>query len=168
MAIEYLDGNMPDASDAIKQMAKMGRKELKKFASTNHEGLPEKVKEEMECGSDDDKKKKIDPRQLKTIKSRMRTTLGLMGITASYEPEGDVIDERRREEKGTPRKPRDPAFEFVAKSMGSNRLGVQPRGVKKDPGQKPPVAGEYGAPESPAQKLAKRKTEPTKVGSRLD
>jgi hypothetical protein len=161
MAIEYLDGNMPDASDAIKQMAKMGRKELKKFASTKHEGLPEKVKEEMECGSDDDKKKKIDPRQLKTIKSRMRTTLGLMGIKASYEPEGEVIDERRREEKGTPRKPRDPAFEFVAKSMGSNRLGVQPRGVKKDPGQKPPVAGEYGAPESPAQKLEKRRTSPT-------
>jgi hypothetical protein len=86
----------------------------------------------------------------------------------SYEPEGDVIDERRREEKGTPRKPRDPAFEFVAKLMGSNRLGVKPRGGKKVPGQKPPVAGEYGAPESPAQKLAKRKTEPTKVGSRLD
>jgi hypothetical protein len=86
----------------------------------------------------------------------------------SYEPEGDVIDERRREEKGTPRKPRDPAFEFVAKLMGSNRLGVKPRGGKKVPGQKPPVAGEYGAPESPAQKLAKRKTEPTKVGSRFD
>ena len=45
--------------------------------------------------------------------------------------------------------------------MGSNRLGVQPRGVKKDPGQKPPVAGEYGAPESPAQKLEKRRTSPT-------
>ena len=63
--------------------------------------------------------------------------------------------------KGTPRKPRDPAFEFAAKSMGSNRLGVKPRGVKKVPGQKPPVAGEYGAPESPAQKLEKRRTSPT-------
>jgi hypothetical protein len=49
----------------------------------------------------------------------------------SYQPEGDVIDERRRSEKGTPRKPRDLAFELVAKSMGSNRLGVQPRGKKK-------------------------------------
>jgi hypothetical protein len=66
------------------------------------------------------------------------------------------------------RKPRDLAFELVAKSMGSNRLGVQPRGKKKVPGQKPPAAGEYGAPESPAQKLAKRKTEPTKIGSRFD
>jgi len=108
MAIEYLDGNMPDASDAIKQMAKMGRKELKKFASTKHEGLPEKVKEEMECGSDDDKKKKIDPRQLKTIKSRMITTLGLMGIKASYEPEGEVIDEaeQRIKQSRQPAKPR--------------------------------------------------------------
>ena len=67
MAIEYLDGNMPDASDAIKQMAKMGRKELKKFASTKHEGLPEKVKEEMDCGSDDKKKKNgVDNRSLPT------------------------------------------------------------------------------------------------------
>jgi len=76
---------------------------------------------------------------------------------ASYEPEGEVLDERRREEKGTPRKPRDPAFEIVAKSMGSGRFGVQPRGKKKEPGKKPPAAGEYGAPESPAQKVAKRR-----------
>jgi hypothetical protein len=77
------------------------------------------------------------------------------------EPESEMIDERRRDEKGTPRKPRDLAFELVAKSMGSNRLGVQPRGEKKVAGQKPPVAGEYGASESPAQKLAKRRTAPT-------
>ena len=78
-------------------------------------------------------------------------------ITAGYEPEGDVIDERRREEKGTPRKPRDPAFEFIAKKMGSSRMGVQPRGEKKEKGKKPPTAGEYGGPASPAQKVAKRR-----------
>jgi hypothetical protein len=102
MAIEYLDGNMPDASDAVKQMAKMGRKELKKFASTKHEGLPEKVKEEMECGSDDDKKKKknvIDPREMKTIRDRLRAKLGLMGLRMSYEPEGKLVDEARAEER---------------------------------------------------------------------
>jgi hypothetical protein len=76
---------------------------------------------------------------------------------ASYEPEGEMIDERRREEKGTPRKPRDPAFEYVAKLMGSGRMGVKPRGEKKVPGKKPPKAGEYGAPASPAQKVAKRR-----------
>ena len=69
------------------------------------------------------------------------------------------IMERRRAEKGTPRKPRDRAFELVAQSMGSGRLGVQPRGEKKVPGKKPPAAGEYGAPESPAQKVAKRRAD---------
>ena len=76
----------------------MTEKQLRDFAKTEHKGLPEKVKEEMECGSDDDQKKKekeIDSRQLKTIKSRMRTTLGLMGIKASYEPEGELVDESR-------------------------------------------------------------------------
>lgn len=77
----------------------------------------------------------------------------------SFEPEGEIIDERRKEDKvaGTPRKPRDRAFEIVAKSMGAGRLGVRPRGEKKEPGKKPPVAGEYGAPESPAQKVTKRR-----------
>ena len=51
-------------------------------------------------------------------------------IYNSYNVEGEVIDERRKVDKvaGTPRKPRDPAFELVAKSMGAGRLGVQPRG----------------------------------------
>jgi hypothetical protein len=93
------------------------------------------------------------------MKQRMAAQKGvnLASLSASYEPEGEVLDERRREEKGTPRKPRDPAFEYVAKMMGSGRMGVQPRGKKKVPGQKPPKAGEYGAPTSPAQKVAKRR-----------
>ena len=69
----------------------------------------------------------------------------------------EVIDERRKEEKGISRKPRDPAFELVAKSMGAGRMGVQPRGQKKVPGKKPPAAGEYGAPRSPAQKVKMRR-----------
>ena len=82
-------------------------------------------------------------------------------ITAGYEPEGEMIDERRKEDKvaETPRKLRDKAFELVAKSMGAGRMGVQPRGQKKVPGKKPPVAGEYGAPKSPAQKVAKRRAD---------
>ena len=131
MAIEYLDGNMPDASDAIKQMAKMGRKELKKFASTKHEGLPEKVKEEMECGSDDDKKKKIDPRQLKTIKSRMRTTLGLMGIKASYEPEGEVIDEAEQRIR-QPRQSANPRGTYDSTGIGQYpRTGKERKKMRK-------------------------------------
>jgi hypothetical protein len=69
MALAYLRGEMSDASEEVKKMAEMGEKKLRDFAKTKHEGLPEKVKEEMECGSDDDKKKKKnvipDPREWK-------------------------------------------------------------------------------------------------------
>lgn len=227
MALAYLRGDMPDASDEVKKMAKMGEKKLRDFAKTKHEGLPEKVqKEEMECGSDDKKKKgeEEDPRSMKTKDNLVKNKLRAMGLKMSYEPEGEniheiplapiaigaglaagayglhkasqnmkpggkvnpgtiqsniqkrraqeaelmsqsyelegeVIDERRKEDKvaGTPRKPRNPAFELVAKSMGTSRMGVQPRGKKKEPGKKPPVAGEYGGPHSPAQKVAARR-----------
>ena len=81
----------------------------------------------------------------------MRKQLGLQN---SYEVEGEVLDERRRAEKGTPRKPRDKAFELVANSMGSGRLGVQPRGKKKDRGGPTP-----GPTRTPAQKVAKRRAD---------
>lgn len=107
------------------------------------------------------------------VKSGQRPTLGGAGSYAnqfdairselkqSYELGGEQIDERRKEDKvaGTPRKPRNPAFELVAKSMGTSRMGVKPRGQKKEPGKKPPTAGEYGGPASPAQKVAKRRAD---------
>ena len=108
------------------------------------------------------------------VKSGQRPTLGGSGSYAnqfdairselkqSYEPEGDQIDERRKEDKvaGTPRKPRNLAFELVAKSMGTGRMGVKPRGQKKEPGKKPPAAGEYGSERrSPAQQVAKRRAD---------
>jgi hypothetical protein len=99
MALAYLRGEMSDASEEVKKMAEMGEKKLRDFAKTKHEGLPEKVKEEMECGSDDDKKKKknvIDPREMETIKGRLRAELGLMGLKMSYEPEGELVDEATR------------------------------------------------------------------------
>ena len=47
------------------------------------------------------------------------------------------------------------------KVMGAGRMGaggaIQPRGEKKEKGKKPPTAGEYGGPISPAQKVAKRR-----------
>lgn len=53
----------------------------------------------------------------------------------------------------------DPVMRHMNKVMGGSRLGVQPRGKKKVPGQKPPTAGEYGGPASPAQKVAKRRAD---------
>ena len=75
-----------------------------------------------------------------------------------YNEEVEVIDERRREDKGTPRPPEpSAAFKLVSKSMGAGRAGVQPRGQKKVPGKKPPAAGEYGGPKSPAQQVAMKR-----------
>jgi len=102
MALEYLDGNMPDASDAVKQMAKMGREELKKFARTSHKGLPEKVKVKEEMNYDDKKKKskeetcEDDPRSNKTRDNLRRNYLRAMGLKMSYEPEGKLVDEATR------------------------------------------------------------------------
>ena len=81
-------------------------------------------------------------------------TRKMLGLQNSYQPEGKQLDERRRAEKGTPRKPRDKAFELVANSMGSGRMGVQPRGVKKDKGASTP-----GPSMTPAQKVAKRRAD---------
>jgi len=81
-------------------------------------------------------------------------------LTQSFESEGEVLDERRKEDKvaGTPRKPRNQAFEIVAKSMGTGRVGVQPRGVKKEKGAPTP-----GPTATPAQKVAKRRADAKKA-----
>ena len=51
----------------------------------------------------------------------------------------------------------DKVFQRMSKMLGNSRFGAQNRGVKKTPGEKPPVAGEYGAPQTPAQKVANRR-----------
>ncbi|NBU47248.1 MAG: DUF3008 family protein [Flavobacteriales bacterium] len=94
MAIEYLDGNMPDASDAVKQMAKMGRKDLRKFAKTKHKGLPVH-KEEMGCDTEK-KDGEEDPRSMKTKVNLVKNKLRAMGLKMSYEPKGDLVDEAQQ------------------------------------------------------------------------
>ena len=82
----------------------MTEKQLRDFAKTEHKGLPEKVKEEMECGSDDKKKKngeEEDPRSKKTTDNLIRNKLRAMGLKMSYEPEGEQIDELNRSERET-------------------------------------------------------------------
>jgi hypothetical protein len=94
-------------------------------------------------------------------------------LPEQIELEGETIDERRREDKGTPRKPRDKAFELVAKSMGTARMGVKPRGEKKEPGKKPPSAGEYGSERRSPEQIVKnnraiRKHGQENMSSRFD
>ena len=91
------------------------------------------------------------------------------------ELEGEMIDERRKEDKvaGTPRKPRDKAFELVAKSIGTARMGVKPRGEKKEPGKKPPSAGERGSERRSPEQIVKnnraiRKQGQENMSSRFD
>ena len=65
--------------------------------------VAKKVAEEMECGSDDKKKKgeEEDPRSIKTKGDLVRNKLRAMGLKMSYEPEGEVIDELNRSERET-------------------------------------------------------------------
>ena len=90
----------PAASPEVAQSAKeITKKEAKKFASTKHKGLPEKVKEEMDCGSDDKKKKngeEEDPRSIKTKDNLVKNKLRAMGLKMSYEPEGEVLEDYMR------------------------------------------------------------------------
>lgn len=84
----------PEVAKAAKEITK---KEAKNFASTTHKGLPEKVKEEMECGSDDKKKKngeEQDSRSMNTKVNLVKNKLRAMGLKMSYEPEGKMIDEQ--------------------------------------------------------------------------
>lgn len=72
--------------------------------------------------------------------------------------ETEQLDERTKQEKvaGTPRPSRDKALEIVKGSM--RKMTGTPAGQqKKVPGKKPPAAGEYGGPQSPAQKVAARR-----------
>ena len=166
MALAYLRGEMPDASEEVKKMAKMGEKKLRDFAKTKHKGLPEKVKEEMECGSDEKKKKgeQEDPRSMKTKVNLVKNKLRAMGLKMSYEPEGEQIDELNRSERETG---------INTKTGRPTQKGGDPRvkernkpplkygGSRQEPkvrGEKPPTAGEPGSGvQSPAYKVALRR-----------
>ena len=78
------------SAEVLKIVDTMSEKKIRDFAKTKHEGIPKKVNEDAEC--DTKKVKEVDPRQLKTMKDRTRTSLGLMGIKSSYEPEGEMTE----------------------------------------------------------------------------
>ncbi len=115
-------------------------------------------------------RKNLQQAQTQAIRS------GVTNIGDSFEMGGDDVSELNRYEKETGKDSRtgkptssggkyggsdsgSKAMRTVLKSMGAGRAGVQPRGQKKVPGKKPPKAGEYGGPVSPAQKVAKRRAD---------
>jgi hypothetical protein len=73
--------------------------------------IRKKAMNEESCGTD--KKTEDDPRSMPTKVSNFKNKLRAMGLKMSYEPEGEVLDERRREDKGKPRPERNRAVEFV-------------------------------------------------------
>jgi hypothetical protein len=135
MALAFLRGDMPDASEEVKKMAKMGEKELRKFAKTKHEGLPEKVEEGSECNSDDSKEEE-DPRSMKTKINLVKNKLRAMGLKMSYEPEGEFVDEARvddglsPEEKEKARDERSGNSTFTRRNLSKAGRGKSPKGMK--------------------------------------
>lgn len=157
----------PESRRADEAKYKLGGQTVKPRTVQTQAGAkmkPVLTKEAADCGCDDDPKLKKgegsigDARELPTKINLAKNKLRAMGLKCSYEPEGEVIDERRREEKeaGTPREPRDKALEIV-KGVMRQQTGKPAGQRKKVPGKKPPVAGQYGAPQSPAQKVALRR-----------
>jgi len=109
-------------------------------------------------------KNALQQKKDKNISADNQTTL-----KQSYELDGELVDERTRYAKETgmsatrPGKPSveggakdDRAFTSV-KRMIRQQTGTPAGQRKKVPGKKPPAAGEYGAPRSPAQKVALRR-----------
>ena len=137
----------PAASPEVAQSAKeITKKEAKKFASTKHKGLPEKVKEEMDCGSDDKKKKngeEEDPRSIKTKDNLVKNKLRAMGLKMSYEPEGEVLEDYMRVNS-------DGSRERVAGDPPKAKLKRKPLG------------------HTPEQERQMNKQPKTKIGSRFD
>jgi hypothetical protein len=142
--------------------------------------VAKKVAEEMDCGSDDKKKKgeEEDPRSMKTKDNLVRNKLRAMGLKMSYEPEGETIDELNRFEKETGKdyktgKPvtkggtmggndsNSKVMRHMNKVMGAGRIGaggpIQPRGQKKVPGKKPPESGKYGSERRSPEQIVKNR-----------
>jgi hypothetical protein len=139
MALAFLRGDMPDASEEVKKMAKMGEKELRKFAKTKHEGLPEKVKEGAECNSDDSKEEEEDPRSMKTKINLVKNKLRAMGLKMSYEPEGEFVDEARVDDGLSPEEKKEARDKRSGNSTETReRLGNLARNKKKPVPKKPP------------------------------
>ena len=150
--------------EVLKIVDSMSEKKIRDFAKTKHEGIPKKVKEELQPTTSQQftaqrqlamAQKKLTAADQIALQKKKKDMQQAEEEFVSKETE--IIDERRKEDKvaGTPRKPRNPAFELVAKSMGTGRMGVKSRGVKKVPGKKPLAAGKYGSERrSPAQQVA--------------
>ena len=115
------------------------------IAENGYSKFLKKVKEEMECGSDDKKKKgeEEDSRSMKTKVNLVKNKLRAMGLKMSYEPEGEVLEDYMRVNS-------DGSRERVAGDPPKAKLKRKPLG------------------HTPEQKRQMNKQPKTKIGSRFD
>ena len=170
MVHAYKKGKMKNASPEVEKSAKgMSDTEATKFASTKHKGLPKHVqKEETACDSSEPQRDtRGDYAKTNVIKNKLRSALGVKNpMVMVTTEESEIIDERRREDAGTPRKPRDRSVEILRKkpmlqglmTRSGKTLGQheKERSVGKDRTSK--VNPEPPA-NPPAKKLAAKKAE---------
>ena len=94
-------GEEPASPEVAKAAAGMSKGEAKKFAKTKHKGLPVH-KEETDCGCpEEERDTRGDYAKIAMVKNKLRA-MGMKNpivMSASYEPEGEVLDELRRSEK---------------------------------------------------------------------
>lgn len=106
MVYKTKQGEPAPSPEVAKAASEMTTKQARDFAKTKHKGLP--VHKE-ECGCDEKPKMgdgkesddNNDVRSIPTKTSLVKNKLRSMGLKMSYEPEGDVIDEKTRYAKET-------------------------------------------------------------------
>jgi hypothetical protein len=113
----------------------MTEKQLRDFAKTKHKGLPEKVDEGADCGCEEDpessKKGEMDIRELPTKMNMIKNKMRAMGLKMSYDPEGELIDERARARKGQPRPdPTSLSHRVMMDIRNRNKEGLMTRSGK--------------------------------------
>ena len=162
-----------EVSDAVlKIVDSMSEKKIRDFAKTKHEGIPKKVEEDLQPTTP---QQFSAQRQLAMAQKKL-TTADQAALRMKkkeqpqeeFENEGENLTELNRAERETgintkTGKPTakggmkdDKAFTSV-KRMMRNMEGTPAGQRKKVPGKKPPTAGQYGAPQSPAQKIIARR-----------
>ena len=156
----------PESQRADEAKYRLGGQTVKPRTTQTQAGAKMKpatsVKEETVAQADKKAKKEqdeMDPRSIPTAMNLAKNKMRAMGLKCSYDLEGDQINELNRLEREQGRKSGgnpDEAYRIVKK--GIRKMEGKPEGQrKKVPGKKPPAAGEYGGPRSPAQKVAARR-----------
>jgi hypothetical protein len=100
LALSVKRGETPRSeasAEVLKIVDSMSEKQIRDYAKTKHEGLPnkkiEEKKEEVAPCEDDNRSRYSE---MQVIKNRLRSGLGIKNpivMTAGYEPDGELVDE---------------------------------------------------------------------------